>query len=449
MWSVVPSLGVCLQELLVVFTQPSLAAHCQIVVGWLMCLGNRTEFRVFEAIRGQRVSRRLRHPFDRFYNFFSRSAWRVGDLAHQVTRQVVLALQPTGQVHLIVDATLLHKSGHSVWGIGWFHDPVASTEKRAMTALANKWVVLALAVRIPGTQKSFCLPIHAMLQQSGPGQPAEAELARRMLQDVLSWFPNRQILLVGDGGFSAQQLLRALDQRVRYVGLMRSDAALHETQVPPRRSRHQGPTPKYGPRLPSPCQVAERADQGGDQRWQWQTIEVDAYGQKRRFQVCAFGALWPTVFGQRPIQVVVCRSLDKGYGQVYLYTTVLEATAAWVIATYARRTAIEGTFKASKQVLEIQKPQHRCRQSIEKLAPWVWLMQSLVALWYLTEGRRLPDARAARRRLGPWETEWSYRHMMRLFRRLTIRQAINAKSHSRHDLHRLANQLENYLYLAA
>lgn len=448
MWPVVASLDRVLQGLSVVFTQPSLATHCEILVGWLMCLGQRTEFRVFEAVRGERVSRRKRHPFDRFYNFFSRSAWTVRDLAHQVAVQLVVALQPTGELHLIVDGTLLHKSGKHVWGIGWFHDAVASTKKRVATALGNKWVVLCLAVRIPGTDKYFCLPIHAMLQKGGKGQPGEPDLARLMLQDVLSWFPDRQILLVADGGFSANNLLGDLDPRVRYVGLMRSDAALHEPHVPKRRKGQRGRTPKFGKRLPSPSQAARKAD-GRGQRWQWKTISVYAYGQQRRFQVCSFQAVWPKVLGQRPIQVVLCRSLDKGYGEVYLYTTDLEATPEWVVETYARRTAIEGTFKSSKQVLEIQKPQHRCRASIEKLAPWVWLMQSLVALWYLTEGRHLPEARAARRGLGLWETEWSYRHMLRLFRRVTIRQTINAMSCSRHELQQFAERLENYLYLAA
>jgi hypothetical protein len=373
----------------------------------------------------------------------------VRELAHQVAVKIVVALQPAGELHLIVDGTLLHKSGKSVWAIGWFHDAVASTKKRVATALGNKWVVLGLAVPIPGTQLYLCLPIHAMLQKKGKGEPAEPDLARLMLQDVLTWFPDRQIVLVGDGGFSAHQLLGELDQRVRYVGLMRGDAALHEPKVAARRKGQSGPTPKYGKRLPSPRKAAKKADHSSGKRWRWKTILVYAYGKKRRFQVCSFQAAWPKVFGKRPIQVLVCRSLDKGYGEVYLYTTDLKASAQWIIQTYARRTTIEAMFKSSKQVLEIQKPQHRCKQSIEKLAPWVWLMQSLVVLWYLTEGRHLAEARAARRSLGPWETEWSYRHMLRLFRRVTIRQVIINMSRSKHDLTELANRLENYLNLAA
>ena len=74
MWFVVPSFEATLQALFVVFTQPSFETNGQILLGWLMCLGHRTEFRVFEAFQGERVARNVRHPFDRCYNFFSRAA---------------------------------------------------------------------------------------------------------------------------------------------------------------------------------------------------------------------------------------------------------------------------------------------------------------------------------------------------------------------------------------
>jgi hypothetical protein len=456
MWSVVPTLDVVLQGIAVVFTQPSFETQREVLLGWVMCLGRRTEFRVFEALTGSRVSRNVRHPFDRFYNFFSRSAWSVKELARQVAVQLVVELTPRGELRLVVDGTLLHKLGKLVWGIGWFHDPVASTKKRVATRQGNKWVVMGLVVPIPGTKKVFCLPIHAALQKSG-GKSGEAELAREMLRDVLEWFPDRKLLLVGDGGYSSKNLLMDLDERVRYVGLMRSDAALHDPHIPPRRKGQRGPTPKFGKRLPAPREAIKTADKnkkGGksksrDKRYQWKTITVHAYGQDRRFQVCSFVATWPKVLGSRSILVVLCRPLDKGYDNVTLYTTDLTAAPEWVVETYARRSSIEATFKSSKQVMEIEKPQHWCRGSVEKLAPWVWLMQSIVALWYLKHGRKLPEARAARRELGDWESEWSFRHMLRLLRRLSIREMISRTSHKKHDLQQLIETLENYVYLAA
>ena len=89
------------------------------------------------------------------------------------------------------------------------------------------------------------------------------------------------------------------------------------------------------------------------------------------------------------------------------------------------------------------------QQSIEKLAPCVWLMQSLIQAWYFTEGHKLPEAKAARKKLGPWETEYSLRHMLRLLRHLTLCQANILKSPTKGDLQELVQRLENYLQLAA
>ena len=449
MWSLIPSLDVFVQGLSWAFTSPSLQTHCQIFLGWIMCLGNRTEFRVFETISaGKPVSRKRRHPFDRFYNFFNRSAWTVANLACEVAVQAVTRLNPKGKLRLIVDDTLLHKSGKLVFGIGWFHDGAASTQTRVATSLGNSWVVLGLAVSVPFTDLVFCLPLHAKLRRAGKEHPGPAELARQMLQEVLAWFPDREFVLIGDGGYSSGKLLKDLDRRVSYVGLMRGDAALHSPKLARRPKSKSGPKPKYGPRIASPREKSKQADRKKSKKSSWKRIQVLAYQEERSFDVLAYEAVWPKVCGQRPIRVVLCRALDAGYNEVYLYTTDLTADAAWVVQTYAKRTSIEGAFKNSKQVMQIEKPRHWSRSSIEKLAPWVWLMQTLVTVWYLTDGRKLPEAKAARRAMGIWDTEWSFRHMCRLLRRITVRQTINAMSGRKADLRQLTKQLENYLYLA-
>ncbi|MBM4095100.1 MAG: transposase, partial [Planctomycetes bacterium] len=175
MFASIPSLDAVLQCLLPAFTQPSFQTHIQVLLGWVMCLGKRTEYGVFQTIQADApVSRKDRHPFDRFYNFFSRSAWAVRDLAHQVAVAVVVALNPLGLLYLVVDDTLLHKRGKHVYGLGWFRDAVASTAKRVVTASGNHWVVVGLAIVIPGTSKIYCLPIHAKLHLAGKSQKSEA-----------------------------------------------------------------------------------------------------------------------------------------------------------------------------------------------------------------------------------------------------------------------------------
>ena len=51
----------------------------------------------------------------------------------------------------------------------------------------------------------------------------------------------------------------------------------------------------------------------------------------------------------------------------YPFTTDQEAKLSWVITMFAWRWAIEVLFRASKQVLDIESPQHWSQASVEKL----------------------------------------------------------------------------------
>jgi hypothetical protein len=452
MFSSVPSLEPILQWLQVVFTQPSFQTQVAVLLGWVMCLGKRTEYTVFETIEAATpVSRAKRHSFDRFYNFFSRSAWIVCDLAHQVAVAVVVRLNPRGLLYLVVDDTLLHKRGKHVYGLGWFRDAVASTAKRVATASGNHWVVVGLAICIPGTTKIYCLPIHAMLHLAGKNQKSEAMLAKGMLRDILEWFPDRKLVFLGDGAYSTKNLLGDLDARVTYVGVMRSDAAIYDPLPPKQPTNKRGRKATKGPRLPNPKEAMRKADRNRSGRgpWTWQTVKAMAYGVTRRLRVVSFQALWPEVLALTPILVVLVRDPRGKFKDTYLFTTDLNADLGWIIAAFSRRWSIEVAFKASKQVMKIQAPQHWCQQSVEKLSPWVWLMQSVISLWYLTEGRKLPVAQAARRRFGEWDTEWSLAHMLRILRTAILEDAINSESATKADLCQLLDDLENYLNLAA
>ena len=149
-----------------------------------------------------------------------------------------------------------------------------------------------------------------------------------------------------------------------------------------------------------------------------------------------------------PILVVLVRDPQGKFQDKYLFTTDLDADLNWVIATFSRRWSIEVAFKSSKQVMKIEAPQHWCQGSIEKLSPWVWLMQSVLSTWYITDGRNLPAARAARRRFGKWDTEWSLGHMLRVLRKAILEDIIKPKSATKADLYQLLDHLENYLDLA-
>ena len=198
MWVMIASLQAVVQDLAPVFTEPSFLSHCQLLLGWGMGLGRHTQYRVAQAIHADaEVSSARRHGFDRFYNFFARSAWKVNDLARHAASTAVTRLKALGPLYLVLDDTLLHKRGLKVFGIGRFRDAVASTRNRVATASGNNWVALALAVPIPLCPgRVSCIPLAMRLHLPGQGQASCAALARAMLEEALAWFPGRDIILI-------------------------------------------------------------------------------------------------------------------------------------------------------------------------------------------------------------------------------------------------------------
>jgi hypothetical protein len=185
-----PCLRLLVEQLNPVFSEPSFVSHCELLLGWVMCQGTHTQYRVAQSCHADvEPSRAGRHPFDRYYNFLARSAWQVSDLARHVAALAVAHLKIIGPLYLVVDDTLLHKRGTRVFGLGWFRDAVASTRKRLATASGNNWVVLAQAVPIPlCPSRVFCIPLAMRLHHPDQDQPSCAALAREMLDEVLTWF---------------------------------------------------------------------------------------------------------------------------------------------------------------------------------------------------------------------------------------------------------------------
>jgi DDE superfamily endonuclease len=324
MWAMIASLACLVEELRPAFTQPSSATTGELLLGWLMCLGKHTLLRVGRTAHPEVLPDHSgRHGLDGYYNYFARSAWTPKGLAHRVALLVFTRLKLFGAITLLVDDTLAHKRGKSVWGLGWFRDACASTKKRVATAPGHNWVVLAVAVCLPGTGVPIlALPLVARLHRPGKGQPSCPALAKAMLAEVLEWFPAKRFTLVGDGAYASKELLSDLDERVTFVGRLRGDAALYDPRVPEPRPGQRGPKATKGPRLPKPREAARKADRkrSGVGPWLWQAVEVFVYGCARCLRVVAYEALWPTVLGRRAARVVVVRDPEGRMRDCYLFS---------------------------------------------------------------------------------------------------------------------------------
>src|SRR6516165_5368696 len=411
MWTMIHSLQPLVEALQPAFTLPSAATNAQLLLGWVMCLGHHTLRRVAHTGHPEELpDHSRRHGLDPYYNFFERSAWVPQALAYRVAVLILTRLDFLGGV------------------------------------------VLAVAVCLPGTGAPIlALPLLARLYLPGKGQPSCPELARQMLAEVLAWSPGRRFTLVGDGAYACKALLGGLDERVTFVGRLRGDAALYDRRVPQAKPGKRGPKAKKGPRLPSPQAAAAKADRkrSAAGAWVWQDVSVTVYGCARVLRAFAYEAVWPRVLGLRPVRVVVVRDPEGRMWDAYLFTTDLGAPLAEVITQFAWRWSIEVLFRASKQVLDIEAPQHWSRQSVEKVAPWVWSMQSVIMVWYISAGRESAEAAELRERLGDWDSEWSLRHMIQVLRRAILNATIDPNSANEAELREMTQTLKNWANLAA
>jgi len=451
MWQMIPSLQSIVDALAPAFTQPSFQTHCQFFLAWVMNLGSHTLFRVAENVHPERLhDHQRRHDFDAFYNFFNRSAWNPTALAYRVACLIVARLPLFMGITLLVDDTLTHKRGRTVWGMGWFRDAVASTQKRVATASGHNWVVVALAVRIPFTDAPIlALPLLAGLHRKGQGSCPQ--LARHLVEEILGWWPDRRVTLLGDGGYAAKELLKGLDVRVAFVGRIKGNAAVHDPVVPVSKTKKRGRKPQKGPRLDSPKEAAARADRKRCKvgAGVWRAVTARAYGKERPLRVLSYLAVWPTVLGLRPILIVVVRDPSGKMRDCYLFTTELERPVEWVIEMFAGRWSIERLFRSSKQVLDVEAPQQRSQESVEKVTPWVWLVQSVIMVWYLSAGRDTPEAKELCGVMGDWDSEWSLRHMLRVLRRVILNVGINLNCGELNNQQEFTETLKNWVNLAA
>ena len=99
--------------------------------------------------------------------------------------------------------------------------------------------------------------------------------------------------------------------------------------------------------------------------------------------------------------------------------------------------------------MDIEAPQHWCEESVEKVAPWVWSMQSVIIVWYITAGHDLPEAQELRSVMGEWDSEWSLRHMIQVLRAAVLNATINPNSADEGELREMVQTLKKWANLAA
>jgi hypothetical protein len=399
------------------FHAPSYRNFRWLVLGWVHCLGRHTITGVVIAAGAVGV----RH-ISVFHRFFARAQWSL-DAVGKVVFGLALRWLPAGQpLYLLGDDTLTRRHGKCVSLASMQHDPLLSTARKPFFSFGHVWVVLALWVPLPMSQRhGFALPIGVRLytgakrggkadarsrktagERQGVAEAAHAARAQRTKLELLgdlvalvaSWAPERAVYLVCDSAYAGRTLLEGRAANVHVISRLRLDAALW-TVPPPHRPGRRGRPRRRGRRLPTPKALAAA-------RRQWQRVAVTIYGQTLTTQVFTLRALWYAALRDQPLRIVLVRDPSGRRQLDAFFCTDLTATAAFVLEAYARRWTLEVTFHDTKQFLGVAEPQCQSPQAVQRTAPFAFIVYDLVLLWAAQQS----DAKTAPTwRKRPW-----YRH---------------------------------------
>ncbi len=244
--------------------------HAQVLlVGAILAPGRRT---VASLLRITGRSRERRFVND--HRILSRATWCPRAGARFLLGLLVTAFAPHGPVVLALDDTIERRRGKRIAAKGIYRDPVRSSDSHFVKASGLRWMSLMLLAPIPWAERVWALPFLTALvpsewacRERGRRHKPLLDVGRQLALQARRWLPGRDLVLLGDSGFSALLFLDAMHHGgVTAISRLRLDAALYEP-APPRppgtvgRPRTKGHAPAHarpGPRRPGHGLAAPR-----------------------------------------------------------------------------------------------------------------------------------------------------------------------------------------------
>jgi hypothetical protein len=426
-----------LQHFAPAFTAPTYQTFVVIVAGWV--LSQRHRFITEIIFSGGHVG--IGH-WSRFHRFFSHAAWDIDTFSMALAKMVVTILAPGAELLWAVDDTLCRKRGLTLYGAGMHYDPLISSRSKALVSWGHDWVVLCLIVVHPfwAPTKVFALPIAARLYinrqgltkgkkskgkaakeakakprakakpKANPDHRTRPELARELIRLVARWYPDDEIIVLGDSAYGGRSVLSHLPPNVHLISRVHPDGALYKP-APPKAPRTPGAPRKKGDRLPG------RAEWAADPERPWTRLDFNQFGLHATLDVKTIQALYYKSGRDRLLTIVLVHDVEGKRPDQMFYCTKLDWTARQVLSAFAYRWAIECTFEYCKQFLGLEDPANRLPKAVERTAPMAMFIYSLVVVWFHRTGHQL-----VRFPFRPWyqkKAEPSFADMLTTLRRLT------------------------------
>lgn len=379
------------------FTQPGFENGLVVFAGWVQTNGRHA---VTQALVATDVARRRHH--EAFHRFFSRGSWDPDDVGLLLFDQIKKALPRDASILVVIDDTLAAKKGPDVFGIGSHLDAVRSTKAFRVFCFGHVWVVLAVVITVPFSRRPWALPVLFRLYRNkkecarnAGDHKKKTELAREMLDVFVTWSVGRDIHVAMDSAYCNDTVMHDLAPNITVFGAMRPDAVL--TALPGARRKKRGGRPSArGQLLPKPEALAR------NERHKWQKCKAAIYGKIETVQYKTMCAQWYRACGTRLLRIIVVRCDHGSIRLRVFFSTNPELTVASILESYARRWSIEVCFRDLKQLLGFAHSSARKREAVERTAPFVGYIYTMLVIWFINGVHETPVATPP---IRPW-----YRH---------------------------------------
>lgn len=362
-----------------VFTKPTLQRMGDLLCGALVKKGKRTFTSILAFILPF-----VKGHWSNFYRLFSRPAWSNWSTA-RVIATLLMELVPQDQrVVIVADGTVNEHPGRKVYGKGKHRDAVHSSQSFTAYKWGHRWIVLAVAVSIPGITRAWALPL--VMALSRPPEVSEAEnrthkkpvvLLRQLMNILRKWFPDRPFVLVVDGEFSSHHLAgwaRKHCKTVTLIGRFYGDACLYS---PPPTDSGKGRPRQKGDKLPKP---EERVT---EQKSQKKTVSWYGGGQRRVGLRSGVGLWYRSGQGLAWLRWVHVEDLEKTHRPDYFFCTDGRLSMQQIVEYYTMRWSLEVTFEESRAHLGWGSRRVRVKDSVLRSDPWLLMLYSVVSYLYL------------------------------------------------------------------
>jgi hypothetical protein len=376
-----PEIMVLMQHFTPVFSERTWDWVPVLVVGAILAPGKRTVTAVLRVL-GLSEDRQ----YQRYHRVLNRAVWSGLQVSQILLGLLVIAFVPPGwPVIVAADETLERRQGDKIKAKSVFRDAARSSKKHKVTSYGLRWVSMALLVSVPWCQRVWALPFLTVLAPSkktnhanGKRHKTSIDWIMQMIGQVRRWLPERQIVLVVDGGLAAIKLGQrcvGYANPVTYVSRLRLDAGLYDWPgAQPKGKR--GRKPKKGSRQPS-LKARVQAPTTA-----WRTITIDWYRSERRTLDIATGtALWYTP-GQDPLPlrwVLVRDPLGKLLPAAF-FATDLTTTPEQILAWVVMRWGIEVTFEEARAHLGMETQRQWSDLAIARTTPALLGLFSFITL---------------------------------------------------------------------